>query len=44
MTRRPIPMMIQYDARGRFVRRARYNRALLALWTMQLPMTTIVME
>jgi hypothetical protein len=36
--------MIQFDARGRFVRRARFNAALHGLWLMQLPQGHIEFE
>jgi hypothetical protein len=35
-------MMTQYDAHGRFVRRARYNAALAAIWSRQIPYGRIV--
>lgn len=30
-------MMTQYDAHGVFIRRAKYNAALFAIWSMQIP-------
>lgn len=29
--------MVQFDAHGRYVRRAKYNAALMAIWQRQLP-------
>lgn len=35
-------MMTQYDARGRFVRRAAYNVVLHGIWVQQVPFGRIV--
>ncbi len=35
-------MMTQYDARGRFVRKARYNTTLLTMWKLQIPYGRVV--
>ncbi len=37
-------VMAQYDAYGRFVRRAKFNAALMTIWARQLPYGHIVME
>lgn len=35
-------IMTQYDARGKFVRRARYSSTLVVMWRMQIPYGEIV--
>ena len=37
-------MMVQYDACGRFVRRAKYNAAVAAIWAGQIPYGRIIPE
>lgn len=36
--------MVQFDAHGRYVRRALYNRALMAIWQKQLPHGRIILK
>lgn len=37
-------LMIQFDARGRYVRKLRFNAAVYSLWLSQLPNSTISFE
>jgi hypothetical protein len=39
-----ITWMVQFDAKGKYVRRARYNRVLLAVWKKQIPHGHIILK
>lgn len=39
-----VAWMSQFDAHGRFIRSARYNLALMAIWQRQVPYGRIIVE
>jgi hypothetical protein len=42
--RKIYTVMVQFNAHGRYVRRARYNPALMNIWRRQLPHGRIILK